>query len=226
MNTQMILDYLSGLEQNNNSGWFHENKQSYQEAKQEFEELVFQLMMRLHETDKEILVTEPKKLTFKVQRDTRFSNDKSPYNPSFRAHISSKGKLPVPVGFFLMVQPQGRSFIGGGLFADMFRDATQMIRDYITYHGEEWEQIITNPEFQKYFKVAGTSLKKTPQGYDPEHPQAEYVRYKSWYLEYFLSDTELTAPDFVDKAVEIYKIMLPFNTFLNQALEQFKMPER
>ena len=112
-------------------------------------------------------------------RDTRFSHDKSPYNPAFRAHISSMGKLPIPVGYYLMIKPGGQSFLGGGLFADMFKDATRMVRDYISAHGAEWETIITALSFQKHFTVGGTALKNVPAGYEKEHPQAKYLKFKS-----------------------------------------------
>ena len=155
------------------------------------------------------------------------SHDKSPYNPSFRAHIASKGKLPVPVGYYLMIKPGDQSFLGGGLFADMFRDATAMIRDYITERGEEFEEIIHAPEFQKHFRVQGTSLKNVPAGYDKEHPQAEYLKFKSWYLEYPVVDEALAdAEAFVAEATKLFRIMKPFNDYLNRALEGFQMPER
>lgn len=66
----------------------------------------------------------PKELTFKLARDTCFSHDKSPYNPVFRAHIGAMGKLPVPVGYYLMIKPGDASFLGGGFFTDMLKDAT------------------------------------------------------------------------------------------------------
>ena len=99
-------------------------------------------MLELKKSDPTVLLTEPGKLTFKLVRDTRFSNDKSPYLPAFRAHISAKGKLPIPVGYYLMLRPGGRSFLGGGLFADMFRDATAMVRAAIADRGEEWQEIL------------------------------------------------------------------------------------
>ena len=70
------------------------------------------------------------------------------------------GKLPIPVGYYLMLKPGGQSFLGGGLFADMFKDATRMVRDYISEHGDEWESVITTPSFQEYFSVSGMSLKQ------------------------------------------------------------------
>ena len=227
MNTQMILDYLTQLSANNNREWYHAHKAEYQAANAQFEELIQALMLRIGEFDSSILGHAPKELTFKLVRDTRFSHDKSPYNPAFRAHISSMGKLPIPVGYYLMIKPGGQSFLGGGLFADMFKDATRMVRDYISEHGGEWEEIITAPSFQERFTVGGSALKNVPAGYEKEHPQAEYLKYKSWYLEYSVQDKNLTDGDlFLAKAADIFRLMKPFNDYLNNALTGFKMPTR
>ena len=227
MNTQLILNYLSDLSENNNREWYHEHKAENRVANTEFEALIGALILRIGEFDGSVLHNEPKNLTFKLVRDTRFSYDKSPYNPAFRTHISSKGKLPIPVGYYLMIKPGNQSFLGGGLFADMFKDATTMIRDYIVQNGEAWEEIIHEPEFEKHFSVQGTALKNVPAGYEKEHPQAEYLKFKSWYLEYPLRDEELTdAEGFVVKAAELFRIMKPFNDYLNKALAGFRMPTR
>ena len=227
MDTKWILKYLTDLSEHNNREWYHAHKAENKEANAQFEELIQTLILRIGEFDTSILHNQPKELTFKLVRDTRFSHDKSPYNPSFRAHIASKGKLPVPVGYYLMIKPGGRSFLGGGLFADMFKDATAMIRDYITEHGEEFEEIIHAPEFQKYFRVQGTSLKNVPAGYDKEHPQAEYLKFKSWYLEYSVADEVIAdAEQFVEEAAKLFRIMKPFNDYLNKALKWFQMPTR
>lgn len=227
MDTKWILKYLTDLSEHNNREWYHAHKAENKEANAQFEELIQTLILRIGEFDSSILHNQPKELTFKLMRDTRFSHDKSPYNPAFRAHIASKGKLPVPVGYYLMIKPGGQSFLGGGLFADMFRDATEMIRDYITEHGEEFEEIIHAPEFQKYFTVQGTSLKNVPAGYDKEHPQAEYLKFKSWYLEYTVADEVIAnAEQFVEEATKLFEIMKPFNDYLNKALEGFQMPTR
>ena len=191
MNTQLIIDYLSSLNANNNREWYHANKETYKKANAEFESFLQALILEIGKFDSSVLQNNPKDLTFKLVRDTRFSHDKSPYNPAFRAHISSKGKLPVPVGYYVMIKPGGQSFLGGGLFADMFKDATRMVRDYIARHGEEWEMIIHEPDFETHFTVQGTALKNVPAGYEKEHPQADYLKFKSWYLEYPLRDEEL-----------------------------------
>ena len=227
MNIQVITTYLSALGSNNNREWYHAHKDDYKKANAAFEELLQALIEEIGKFDGSILHNHPKDLTFKLVRDTRFSHDKSQYNPAFRAHISAKGKLPVPVGYYLMIKPDNQSFLGGGLFADMFKDATAMIRNYIVRNGEEWEKIIHEPDFEKYFTVQGTALKKVPAGYEKEHPQAEYLKFKSWYLEYPIKDEELNdAEAFLAKAAELFRMMKPFNDYLNKALAGFQMPTR
>ena len=227
MHIQLILNYLTDLSEHNDREWYHAHKSEYKEANSEFEELIRELIIRMAEFDSSIIHNVPRELTFKLNRDTRFSHDKSPYNPAFRAHISSMGKLPIPVGYYLMIKPGNQSFLGGGLFADMFKDATTLVRDYIAQHGEEWEQIIHDTEFEQYFTVQGTALKNVPAGYEKEHPQAEYLKYKSWYLEYPIEDGELRdAEAFLTKAAEVFRVMKPFNDYLNKALAGFQMPTR
>lgn len=102
-----------------------------------------------------------------------------------------------------------------------------MMRDYLAKNGKEWEAILHEPDFEKYFTVKGTALKNVPAGYDKEHPQAEYLKFKSWYLEYPLTDEEvMDAEAFPAKAAGIFRMMKPFNDYLNKALAGFKMPSR
>ncbi len=227
MNTRLILNYLAELSANNTREWYHGHKKENKEATAQFEMLVQELIYGIGTFDQSVLHNDPKDLTFKLVRDTRFSHDKSPYNPAFRAHISSMGKLPVPVGYYLMIKPNGGTFLGGGLFADMFSNATALVRNFISEHFDEWNGVIDSGEFKKYFTVKGTALKNVPAGYDKDHPQAEYLKHKSWYLEYFMTDEEVCdSANFLQKSVEIFKAMKPFNDYLNQALKNFKMPSR
>ena len=224
MNT--ILEYLADLEKNNNREWYHANKERLQQADAEFEHMIGELIAIIGEFDSGVIHNNPKDLTFKLARDTRFSHDKSPYNPAFRAHISSKGKLPIPVGYYIFIAHGGRSFLGGGLFAAMFKDATAMVRDYIAAHGDKLDAIISAKTFTDYFVLKGDALKNVPKGYDFNHPQAEYLKYMSWYLEYPVSDAEVSQDGLVKKAAQLFKYMKPFNDYLNEALRDFNMPSR
>ena len=170
MDTQTILSYLKNLNEHNDREWYHAHKTEYKEASALFETLVHELILQIGKFDSSILPREAKELTFKLVRDTRFSHDKSPYNPTVRAHIGPEGKLPVPVGYYLMIKPGCQSFLGGGLFANSFRK---------------------------------------------EHPQAQWLKFKSWYLEYPVPDEMLAdAEAFVSEEVKMYRIMKPFKYYL------------
>ncbi|GEM_PF-2352608 len=116
-----IISYLLDLDANNNRDWCHSHKEQNRATLSEFEELIRAVMLKIGEFDDSILRNEPRNLTFKLARDTRFSHDKTPYNPTFRCHIAAKGKLSIPTGYSLSIRPNNRSFLGGGLFADMLK---------------------------------------------------------------------------------------------------------
>ncbi|MDU5333298.1 DUF2461 domain-containing protein [Enterococcus sp.] len=224
-----IFEYLLALEKNNNQEWFHQTKEERMAVVQEFNQLVDDFSHALHEKDQDSPILPAKNLTFKLNRDTRFSHDKSPYNPVFRAHIGPKGKLPIPTGYFIFLKPNDQSFLGGGLFADMFSDATDLIRQALIKHESEFLAIIQKPAFKKHFSVLGTQLKRMPRGYEQyaDSPIADYLKFKSMYLEYSLTDQEiLESDDFVAQAVNKFILMKDFNQFLNTALKEFKFPER
>ena len=223
-----ILSYLSHLEQNNDRDWYHLNKAENKAALHEFEMLIEELIIEIGKFDTSILANVPKELIFRLVRDTRFSHDKSPYNPTFRCHISSAGRrLPVPTGYYLSIRPNNRSFLGGGLFADMFKDATNQIREYIFKNQDEFLSIIQDPDFSSTFKVMGTALKNVPKEYPADCAAAEYLKYKSWYIEYNFTDDLLEDTSaFVQYAAEKFLLLKPFNDFLNKALVGFTMPSR
>lgn len=225
MNRECMLSYLADLEFHNEREWFHANKPLYKQAVREFEALVESLILEMAKTQPAMLNYRPRDLTFRLMRDTRYRKDKSPYNPSFRAHLSPAGKRSIPVGLYLKIQPGGRSFIGGGLFTDMFREATLMVREYIAAHGEEWEAILGAPSFASRFTLQGTALKNVPRGYDTSHPEAAYLKHKSWYIAYPVTDEQVTRSDFTALAMEVYAALLPFTDFLNRALAGFVLPE-
>lgn len=227
MNTQEIMNYLTGLSENNCREWYHAHKAEYKAANAAFEQLLSAMISKIGTFDPQVLDCVPGELTFKLVRDTRFSHDKSPYNPAFRAHISAQGKQPVPVGYYLMLKPGNQSFLGGGLFADMFQEATQMVRSFIAAHPDEWQQTVHAPEFERLFTVRGTTLKRMPRGYETIQTNTEFLKMKSWYLEYPLSDQLVGDADaLLARATDIFEKMKPFNDLLNRALEGFQMPER
>jgi uncharacterized protein (TIGR02453 family) len=226
MDAEIIYNFLQDLNNNNSVDWMKNNKKYYEQAKTEYENLVYEIINGIKTFDDSIKNLLPKDLMFKLNRDTRFSNDKSPYNPSFRAHISKNGKLPIPVGYFVRIKPNN-IFLGGGLFASMFTEATKSMRDYIVKNENKFVEIIEAKEFKDNFIIDGEKLKNVPKEYDKEHKLAEYLKYKSWFIEYKIKDNVFfDYNNFIKTSVEMFKYIKPFNDFINEALKGFKMPER
>lgn len=226
MRTQTALSFLKDLAQNNSLDWMHANKARYQEAMTAFTEIVTDLIGRLSETEPALTGMPAEKLIFRLNRDTRFSHDKSPYNPSFRAHISSAGRIPIPAGYFLNVMPEA-VMLGGGVFAAQFPAATTLVRDAIVNDGGAFAAIVKDPAFRENFILQGEKLKNVPRGYDPAHPQAEYLKHKSWFIEYIVPETVfLDECRFLELATEKFLLMRPLNGFLNNALKSFQFPAR
>lgn len=110
VDTVWILKYLADLNEHNNREWFNTHKAETKAATEQFEELVQALILRIGEFDSSVLHIQPKDTVFTLIQYPRFGQDRTPYNPVFRAHIASKGKLPVPVGYYLMIKPGGSLF--------------------------------------------------------------------------------------------------------------------
>jgi uncharacterized protein (TIGR02453 family) len=174
MDAKIIYNFLQDLAKNNSLEWMKDNKQYYEQAKNECENLIMEIQNGIKTFDNSITIRPSKDYMFRLNKDTRFSSDKSSYNPSFRAHISTAGKLPIPVGYFISIKPNN-TFLGGGLFASMFSEATKNIRDYIIRNGNKFEEIIETKEFKNNFVVDGEKLKNVPKEHDKEHKLAEYL---------------------------------------------------
>ena len=221
MDTKAILVFLRKLQANNEIAWMHENKDEYLNAKGEFELLLQGLMEGLEAAGVMQIAHLPRDLTFRLARDTRFSRDKSPYRPAFRAHLSPMGRRPIPTGAYLSLEP-GRCILGGGLFFSASSEATAMVRDEICRNPEGFQTILNTPAFQGRFALQGERLKNVPKGYSKEHSLADYLKHKSWFVEQLVPDEVVEdSPAFLDFAVAEFAHMQPLNDYLNLALAGF-----
>ncbi len=223
MRTDRMFMFLSALEMNNSREWFYENQDEYKRAKADFEELLAALTPRVRAADPAVAALPVDKIAYRLSRDTRFSRDKSPYTPAFRAHFGPAGKLPVPCGYFLSIRPGDRSFLGGGLCRADLGDAAFRIRAAIDRQGNALSKI----EMEIGLPLLGEKLKRMPAGFSPDHPQGEYLKLKQWYVEYPLPDRIVLSPDALIRDISRACARLrPLNEFLNRALSGFQCPIR
>ena len=218
MGTSIILDFLNDLELNNSFEWMKENKLRYDSAKAEFENLIQELINRISHFDASYTGLTPVNMIFRLNRDIRFSKDKSPYTPAFRAHISPCGKYPIPVGYFIHVKPHN-ILLGGGIFTSQIPEATKLLRKYISNNYNDFFNIINNPDFSVNFVIQGEKLKKVPKEYSDKSSVSEYLKHKSWDIYTKIEDDCFLQSDlFMDEIIYKIKRMKPFNDFINKGL--------
>ena len=208
------LVFLNNLSKNNNKAWFDEHRTEYTQAKQNFEELIEKLIHKISAfEDLGILI--PKDCLFRINRDVRFSNNKSPYKNNFGAAIAKGGKKNLFGSYYLHIQP-GQSFIGGGLYHPDTKTLNKF-RDYILDNPKKFLPIIDQSDFQKYFgPLQGESLINTPRGYSKELPLQQYLKLKSLTAIHHLTDQTLTSKNLESEIIKGCRLLSPYLSLISK----------
>lgn len=218
MKIKPILDFLSVLRENNNREWMETNKSWFHEVRSDFSEIVNFLIGEIVGFDPSVEGLVPKDCIFRLNRDIRFSKDKSLYKTHFGAYIAEGGRKSENAGYYFHLEPGDNSLLAGGMYIPS-PEMIKKIRQEIDYNPSELKKIVSDPSFRDYFgKVQGEQLKTTPKGYTPDHPNIEFLKLKSYMAMHPVSDAIALSPGFPDKAVLVFKAMKPFNEFLNTAV--------
>ena len=211
---QDTISFLNDLQVNNNREWFHGNKARYDANKQNFETLVTEILKGVMSFE-QWGPTEPKSCIFRINRDVRFSTNKSPYKNYFSAAFGDGGRHSEKVDFYLHLQPDN-IFMGGGMWAPT-PPQLQAYRQEIDYNAIALRNILNEKTFKAFYhKIEGESLKKAPKGYSIEHPDLDLLARKQLFVMHQFSNEEALHPDFAQKVIDGCKIMRPFKQFFNQ----------
>lgn len=214
-----IMKFLSELKQNNTREWMQEHKKQYENARGSFIEFVSLLLADLQMIDPDMSGLSAKDCIFRLNRDVRFSKDKSPYKINFSAYFALGGKKSFNGGYYFHLQP-GQSFIGGGIYQPM-PDMLAKIRQEIDYNSEIIHGIISKEEFKSYFgEIKGERLKTSPKGYSSDHVDIDLLRLKSFIVSKNLDDAIIKSLDLKSEIVKGFTIMKPFKDFLTTAISQ------
>jgi uncharacterized protein (TIGR02453 family) len=217
------LKFLKEIKKNNNKPWFDAHRDAYEKARLDFENFIQSVLDKHSKNDPDLQELTAKKCMFRINRDVRFSKDKSPYKSNFGASMDKGGKKSGLAGYYFHLEPGGKSFLGGGLWQPE-APVTKRVRQEIDYCYDEFTKLMNSKKFAGYYgnlyEGENVKLSKVPQGFEKDNPAAEYVKFKSWLVLHTLPDAELTSPDLVKKTVEAYKLMQPFVKFLNRAVEE------
>lgn len=216
------LQFIKDLKANNNKEWFEANRKVYQKAKEDFLGQVQVLIQGLESIDEEIAFAklDPKKCIFRINRDTRFSADKSPYKTNMGAWFSAGAKGLQRAGYYLHLE-EGGCFLAGGMYMPE-TEALKKVRQEIHYNYKDLQAILTEISFQNFFPRAldtEMKLKKAPQGYKEDNPAIELLKLKSFTVSNTFGEEKLLEPGFDAFALDVFKSMQPLVKFLNQALD-------
>ena len=217
---QKVLEFLKDLAENNNKPWFDENRDKYHIAKKEIETFTIKLIQEFGEIEPSIANLEAKECLFRINRDVRFSKDKSPYKTNFGISINPGGKKSDLAGYYIHIEP-GKSFVGGGMWMPM-PEQLGKIRQEIDYNLEQFEELIKAPAFKKQYGTLNSgkeiSLVRVPKGYEADSPAAEYLKLKSFTATKPLPDSTIASKEFIEHCTTAFKALKPLIGFLNQGL--------
>ncbi len=216
------IQFLKALKKNNNREWFEKNRNAYINAKSDVEQLTVAVIKKFGGIDQNIAHLEPKDCMFRINRDVRFSKNKSPYKTNMSMYLSKGGKKSAYAGYYFHCEP-GKSFTAGGLWMPEAGDLKK-IRQEIDYNLDHFKAILNNKKFRKIFQSLDQSkenmLGRPPKGYDAENPAIEYLKYKSFIAVASVDNEELTSRNLVNKLTSHFETLQPLVDFCNQALDE------
>ncbi|MEP3390274.1 MAG: DUF2461 domain-containing protein [Reichenbachiella sp.] len=217
MDLKPTIQFLKDLSANNNKEWFDTNRKTYEACRKQFLGLVQNIIDELAKFDPELTGVDPKKCVFRINRDIRFSKDKTPYKTNFGALMGANGKKTEGTGFYMHLAPE-QNFAGGGIYMPP-PETLAAIRQEIDYNPEGLKKLLESKDFKETFvDIKGDKLKTAPKGYPKDHPNIELLRLKSFYVIKEFSERELTSDGFFEGLVSTYKKAHEFNKYLKEAI--------
>ncbi|MDR2472179.1 MAG: DUF2461 domain-containing protein [Tannerella sp.] len=216
-----LFKFLKELRDNNDREWFQANKERYDVLHKEHIVMVQELIGRIGAFDSEIAGLEAKNCIYRIYRDIRFSNDKTPYKTHFGAYMTGFGGRTSPyAGYYLHLEP-GNSLVSGGVWCPDPKMLKQLRQD-IYNSMDEFIAILDNKDFKRlYGGLEGEMLKRMPEGFAKDCPHEEVLRHKYYVVSSMKSDSFFDKDGWMDEVVNNFKVLQPFNTFLNYTMGEF-----
>jgi uncharacterized protein (TIGR02453 family) len=214
------LKFVKDLAKNNNKPWFDAHRKEYEAAKADFAGFIQTVIDKHSKNDPTIKSIVAKDCMFRINRDIRFSKDKSPYKTNMGAYINRGGKKSLFGGYYFHCEP-GRCFTGGGLWMPMPPELNK-VRQEIDYNFAIFKKIIGSKKFKSVYGDLSRDteyvLTRVPKGYEANNPAAEYLKMKSFVALTTLKDADLTSKDLVKKTVTSFEALQPLLEFINESI--------
>ena len=221
MITKEALQFLADLIANNNTEWMHANKKRYEDYKKDYHAYIASILTEMKLLDPTLEPLEVKNCTFRINRDIRFSKDKSPYKTNIGVWFTQNKNKKNSPGYYIHYE-KGMSFIAGGVWCPEPNEL-KLIRKEIEFFHDDLEEIVSDKTFKKEFKELtrddNNTLKKAPKDFDPNHPAIDFLKLKSYTASQKVDDKMFTEAEFSKKIAQKLIALKPMNDFLRRALE-------
>jgi uncharacterized protein (TIGR02453 family) len=200
MHLRDLTQFLGELSENNNRPWFIMNKPRYDILREEFLAVVTDLIREVAKFDRAIAACDPKKAMFRINRDIRFSKDKTPYKTYFSAGIAPGDKRRPSDGagptYYFHIEPNGRLLFGAGEYMPP-APRLKAIRGHVVNDATGFAKMLKNRQLRATYgdlRQDEGKLQRPPKGVDPGHEHIEYLKLKSYFV-WVEVDLELNAPE-------------------------------
>ena len=221
MITKEALQFLNDLIANNNTEWMHANKKRYENYKKDYHNFIGSILTEMKKLDKSLEPLEVKNCTFRINRDIRFSKDKSPYKTNMGVWMSQDRAQKNAPGYYIHYE-SGNCFVAGGVWCPEANELKK-IRKEIEFFYDDLEEIVFNKNFKKEFGQLDRSennvLKKAPKDFEANHPAIEFLKLKSFTTSVKINESVFTEADFSKKIAAKLILLKPLNDFLKRGLE-------
>jgi uncharacterized protein (TIGR02453 family) len=220
MMTRESLQFLADLEANNATEWMHANKKRYESYKKDYHAFIGSLLEVMKPLDVSLDPLEIKNCTFRINRDIRFSKDKSPYKTNMGVWLSQNKNRKNSPGYYIHYE-KGNCFIAGGVWCPEV-DELKKIRKEIAFFHDDLEAVLQTPAFKKSFGSLSidenNTLKKAPKDFDVNHPAIAFLKLKSFTTSKKIDEKLFSDPNFSQIIGPELAILKPLNDFLSRAL--------
>jgi uncharacterized protein (TIGR02453 family) len=212
------LRFLRALKRNNRREWFNAHREQYEAHVRQPMTLIVERLADDFRTFAPELVASPKVSMYRIHRDTRFSEDKTPYKTHVAAVFPTRGlEKHEGAGVYFHVSPDG-VWVGGGMYspqpAQLFA-----VREHIGANIKQLRTIVESPGFRREVgRLEGEMLKRVPRGFPNDHEAAEYLKCRHFIAGVDFPASMATSPRFYSTLLRVFRQVLPLSRFLNEPL--------
>ena len=215
-----IFNFMKEFQKHHHKYWFSQNKERWKEIRSQFDTFMLEISKEVMVFDNYIQTfhNQNKKIykIFRINRDIRFSKDKTPYKRNISGTIAVGNMGDGCPGYYISIEPGDRSFVGAGIHTPN-SESLKRIRNKIDRFSNVLENIINKKTFKTIFPNGIDTQNKlitSPRGYNKDHPAIDLLRLKSFTAGRTFTDVEVLSENFKKKLIKTLKELQPLNEFL------------